>query len=394
MMAAITAANNDKKVILLEKNNSLGTKLRITGGGRCNITNAASSDKMLEKVVRNRKFLYPSFKAMSGQDLINTLKKLGLSLRIEEEGRVFPEGNKAEDVIALLKNQLIANNVDIRLNNEAKGLIVSENKIKGVSLGNGQTVMGDTVIISTGGQSYPYTGSNGDGYRLAKSVGHSIVPVRGSLVPIVIEELWIRQLMGISLEKVNITISGKRNKKNIISGGLVFTHYGISGPAVLQASAYILEYDRQEIPKLKIDLLPSISENQLNNLLINGINNRNDSLKNCLNSFLPKNFITALLKNTKINPEKQLNQVTKKERNQLLMALKRLELTVKSLGGLNEAIITAGGISVKEINPATMESKLIKGLFFTGEVIDVDALTGGYNLHIAFSTGYLAGLNS
>ncbi|SCZ01355.1 BaiN/RdsA family NAD(P)/FAD-dependent oxidoreductase [Alkaliphilus peptidifermentans] len=394
MMAAITAAGNNKQVVLLEKQQCLGSKLRITGGGRCNITNIATPDKMMENVIRNKKFLFPSFHSMTSQDLMRILKSKGIPLKVEEEGKVFPESNKSEDIIDYFIEELNRLNVKVYLNNEVKNLIIEDNHLKGVVLANGKELTGDSVIIATGGQSYPYTGSTGDGYRLAKSIGHHIIPIRASLVPIIIEEKWIQDLMGISFDSVNIYLKEKKSNKQITSGGLIFTHFGISGPAVLRMSAHIAGYNNKEIPKLKIDFLPDLTEDSLHNILKEGIqNNRNKSLKATLSQYLPKNFIVYLLKHLEIDIEVELNHLQKQQRHRIVQLIKGLELTIKGLGGLKEAIITAGGISVKEINPNTMESKLLKGLFFCGEIIDVDALTGGFNLHIAFSTGYLAGQN-
>ncbi|KAB3524951.1 BaiN/RdsA family NAD(P)/FAD-dependent oxidoreductase [Alkaliphilus serpentinus] len=395
MMAALTAARQNKEVILIEKNSELGKKLKITGGGRCNITNTASPEEMMKKTLRNGKFLYHSFNVFSSSILMKELEDGGVKLKVEEEGRVLPTSDSSQEIIDYFTKELRKNQVKILFNSSVKELLIDSNRVTGVLLSNDKIIEGNSVIIATGGLSYPSTGSTGDGYRIAKELRHRIVPVKASLVPLKLMEEWVINLMGISFENVRITTSIKNNKKTIVEGGLIFTHFGISGPAVLKLSSYLANIREKTYIPIIIDFMPQVSREALEELLLKGVEgNRNKSIKNTLGHFLPKAFTEKLLSIHQISSDDALNQLTKSNRNKILSSIMEFEATVIGSMGLKEAIVTAGGVDVKEINPKNMESKLVKNLYFAGEVMDVDALTGGYNLHIALSTGYIAGLNS
>ncbi|MBM7614095.1 BaiN/RdsA family NAD(P)/FAD-dependent oxidoreductase [Alkaliphilus hydrothermalis] len=394
LMAACTAATQNKKVILVEKNKEIGKKLMITGGGRCNLTNIATPDEMIKKTVKNGKFLYKALHGFTSQDLISYVEKRGVPLKVEEGGKVFPVTNLAKDIIALWDRLLQEHKVQILYGNTAKEIIFKDQKITGLKLDNNKIIEATSLIVATGGQSYPATGSTGEGYSLVTPLGHTIIPPKPSLVPIAISEEWIKELMGISLEKVRVTAGVDKKKKIVREGAMIFTHFGLSGPAILEMSAYLNQYLLEKSVKLRIDFLPDTTTEELESLLMEGQQGKNKALKTVINQLLPKNLTSKLLEVLKIDGDTNLNQLTKKNRNILVHNLKEMELTASGLRSLKEAIVTSGGVSVKEIDPKTMESKLIKGLFFCGEVIDVDALTGGYNLQIAFSTGYSAGLHA
>ncbi|WP_026477896.1 BaiN/RdsA family NAD(P)/FAD-dependent oxidoreductase [Alkaliphilus transvaalensis] len=392
IMAALTAAKSKKRVILIEKNNEIGKKLAITGGGRCNVTNTASPEDMIKKTVTNGKFLYSALNTFTSSDLMNLIKDKGVPLKVEAGGKVFPVSDRSRDIIHLWEEELKLHKVEAWYRNTVSKIIVENGEVVGIELEKGNKLSAGKVIIATGGLSYPATGSTGDGYRLAESVGHKIIPPKPSLVPLAISEDWIKNLMGISLEHVRITATP--NKKKIISEGpMIFTHFGLSGPTILEMSSYLNQYLIEKSVKLTLDLIPDLSEESVERIFLNLEHNGNKTIRSILTKYLPKNLISKLLEILEIDGEIILNQLTKKARSKLLSALKRTELTASGLRSIKEAIITSGGVSVKEINPKTMESKKIKGLYFAGEVIDVDALTGGYNLQIAFSTGYLAGSN-
>ncbi len=395
LMAACTAASLNKNVILIEKNKEIGKKLLITGGGRCNITNIANPDEMMKKTVTNGKFLYNALNSLNSQDLMEFIESKGVPLKVEEGGKVFPISNLARDVISLWETLLEHYKIQVIYGTTVKKIIVEDERIEGVELHNNKVIKGSSVIVATGGVSYPATGSTGDGYSLVEALGHHIVQPKPSLVPIAISEEWIKELMGISLEKVKITATTIKNKKISTEGPLIFTHFGLSGPTILEMSAYLNQYLIEKSVKLRIDLLPELSIENLEQFFLTAIKDSgNKIIRTTLNQLLPKNFIAKLLQVLNIDGELQMNQLTKKNRNLLQQTLKGMELTASGLRSIKEAIITSGGVSVKEINPKTMESKIIKGLYFCGEILDIDALTGGYNLQIAFSTGYLSGLNA
>lgn len=402
LMAAIMASQNPKnRVIVIEKNMEAGNKLLLTGGGRCNLTNSCSVDQIIKNTVNNGKFLFSSLDIFNNKDLIRFFEDHGLKLKEEEGGKIFPITNKAKDVIATLIRVLNENSVDIWYSTEVKDLNIRENSIDTVLLSNGNLIKADRVILTTGGMSYPKTGSTGDGHIIVENLGHSIAPIKPGLVPIEIKEDWVKGLMGISLENTeiicNIKEKNKENKKPKVikwTGPLIFTHYGISGPAVLNLSSYLNRYMGNCLIEIVIDLIPSVKSEQLENILITKDINKNESIFKILTRMLPKNLIIKLLEVFEINKETKVSDISKEESKKIIATIKSLKITPKGLRHINEAIITSGGISVKEINPKTMESKLVKGLYFAGEVIDIDAITGGYNLQIAFSTGYVAGSNA
>jgi len=394
IMAAATAAAKGVKVVLLEKNEKLGKKLYITGKGRCNVTNYGDIDDFYSNIVTNKKFLYSALQSFSNLQLIELLNSLGVKTKVERGNRVFPQTDKSSDIIKALQKHLQLNNVEIKLNTTVKKIIVQDNKITGVLLANDKHIFGEKVLIATGGMSYKQTGSTGDGYRMAQELGHSIVEPMPALVPLVIKEKWVKDLQGLSLKNVAVDaiISNKIKAKQF--GEMLFTHFGVSGPIILSISSLIKGYLKTPV-KLKIDLKPALSNEQLDARLQRDFDKYSGKhLKSSLDDLLPKKMIPVVLEVSGADIHKPVNQVTKKERELLIHTLKNLVLTVTGTRPLNEAIITSGGINVKEINPSTLESKIIKGLYFSGEVIDVDALTGGYNLQIAFSTGYLSGLSA
>jgi predicted Rossmann fold flavoprotein len=394
MMAAATAAANGQKVVLLEKNEKLGKKLYITGKGRCNFTNYGDFDNFINNTITNKKFLYSAYKSFTNYQLIELLESLGVKTKVERGNRVFPATDKSSDVLKALNAYLQINNVEIKYNTSAKKILVKDHQATGVSLTNGKELSGEKVLIATGGMSYRQTGSTGDGYAMARQLGHSIVEPKPALVPLVTKEKWVKELQGLSLKNVSAqaSINSKAGAEQF--GEMIFTHFGVSGPIILSISSLIKEYLNSTV-KLKIDLKPALSNEQLDARLLRDFNKYTGKhLKNALNDLLPQKMISPVLELSGLNAHIRTDQITKTERGLLVNTLKNLYLTVTGTRPLNEAIITSGGINVKEINPSTLESKIIKGLYFAGEVIDVDALTGGYNLQIAFSTGYLSGLSS
>ncbi|WP_082789077.1 NAD(P)/FAD-dependent oxidoreductase [Desulfolucanica intricata] len=394
MLGAATAAQKGLRVILLEKNEKLGKKLYITGKGRCNVTNYGDIDDFLNSITTNKKFLYSAFNSFNNYQLIELLNSLGVKTKVERGNRVFPASNKSSDVIKALHKLLQINNVEIRLNAEVKKVLVKDNHVTGVLIDNSSQVLGEKVLIATGGMSYRQTGSTGDGYRMAQQLGHSIIEPKPSLVPLVTKEKWVEDLQGLSLKNVTVQAIINNRVKAEQFGEMLFTHFGVSGPIILSISSYIRKYLDNHIT-LRIDLKPALSKEQLDARLLRDFDKyAGKHLKNSLDDLLPQRIIPVILNLSGLDIHKQVNQITKKEREQLVYTLKNLELTVTGTRPLNEAIVTSGGINTKEINPSTLESKIVKGLFFAGEVIDVDALTGGYNLQIAFSTGYLSGISA
>lgn len=393
MLGAAAAGARGLKVILLEKNGRLGKKLAITGSGRCNVTNYGDLDDFQNNIVSNGKFLYSSLKAFDNHGLIALLHSLGVKTRVEQDNRVFPVSDKSGDVIRALQKNLQANNVEIRLNSAVEEVLVRDGRAAGVRLADGSRVAGKNVLIATGGMSYRQTGSSGDGYKMAQQLGHSIVNPRPALVPLETRENWVKDLQGVALENVRVqALVGDRVKAEQ-TGELLFTHFGVSGPAILKISSYINKHEGLPV-KLKIDLDPGLSKEQLEARLLRDFKkNQGRYLKNALGGLLPQRLIPVILALAGVDGHKQVDQVTREERERVAHVLKNIILTVKRTRPLNEAIVTGGGVDTREINPSTMESKIVKGLYFAGEVIDVDALTGGYNLQIAFSTGYLAGIS-
>lgn len=391
IIAAGIAGSRGKDVTILEKNEKIGKKLFITGKGRCNITNNSPIEDFFDNVMNNKDFLYSSFYSFTNIDIINLLERYGLKAKVERGNRVFPLSDKSSDVIKALNKFLIDNDVNIILNTKVNSINRVNDKF--IIKSDNQEMLFDKLIIATGGKSYPSTGSTGDGYKFAEVLGHSITRIRPSLVPIEVQEDWLKELQGLSLK--NVKLSAYIKDKNIYEefGEMIFTHYGISGPVVLSMSNYLHKYLDKKI-KLSIDLKPSLDKNKLDNRVLRDFaENNNKHIKNALDDLLPQKLIPVVICLADINLEKSVNQITKDERERLINYIKDLSFTFKSFRPIEEAIVTSGGISTKEINPSTMESKIVPGLFFAGEIIDVDALTGGYNLQIAYSTGYLAGNN-
>ena len=411
MMAAITSAKQGNDVILLEKMKSCGRKLLITGKGRCNITSSLPMDKFIENIPENGKFLYSAFKNFTNQDIITLLKENNVNVKEERGNRIFPLSDRSLDVLQAFENEMKKNNVKICTETEVKEIKISDNTVNKViylnkKSGTLEEILTEKVIIATGGKSYPLTGSTGDGYKIAKELGHTITKISGSLVPLISknEDLQLCQSMqGLSLRNISMKIVDEEKNKKIYEdfGELLFTHFGVSGPTILSSSAHILRYKNVEELlqrgkiKLQIDLKPALNEEKLNLRLLRDFEKyKNKQIINSLNELLPKKMIEPVIKKAKIKNEKRINEITKQERENLIHVIKCFEITISGFRPIEEAIITRGGINVKEINPKTMESKLIEGLYFAGEIIDVDAYTGGFNLQIAYSTGYTAGLNS
>lgn len=394
MMAAIVAARNGHKIKLFEKNDKLGKKLFITGKGRCNLTNACDRDIFFNNVISNPKFLYRAFHELSTEDVINFFEKLGLKTKVERGNRVFPLSDKSSDVIAVMKDELNCLGVEICYKSEVSDIICEDGVFKGIKLKNSkEEFFGDAIIIATGGLSYPLTGSTGDGYKFAKKLGHSVTDLSPSLVPLYVSEDYIKDLMGLSLR--NIAITAYSGDKKIYSdfGELLFTHFGVSGPVILSTSRHIIPYmDSKDPVSLSIDLKPALSHTQLDARILRDFNEaKNKQYKNSLGQLLPNKLIDVIIRLSYIDPDKQVNSITKEERLRLVNLLKNFTLHISKLAPYNQAVITKGGINIKEIDPSTMESKLVKNMYFVGELLDLDALTGGFNLQIAWSTGYLAG---
>ena len=394
MMAAITAARRGFKVTLVEKNEKLGKKLFITGKGRCNITNAGDSEDLFNSIVTNRKFMFSSFNGFSKYDTLGFFDELGLHIKIERGNRVFPESDHSSDVIGALNRELKRLSVDVRLNTEVKDIIVNGGQATGVVVkcsGKESTIQADNVIVATGGNSYQSTGSTGDGYRFARKLGHSVTPIVPALVPFNVAEDWESDLQGLSLKNVSIVVLDGKQEIYSDFGEMLFTHFGVSGPLILSASSFAARRIKEHPLKLVIDLKPALSHEQLDERILRDFDEeKNKAFKNSLDKLLPKKMIPVIVRLSDIDGNKKVNEITKQERQKLVSLIKGLELTITGLRGFNEAIITQGGINVREINPTTMESKLVKNLYFAGEVLDVDALTGGFNLQIAWSTGYAA----
>lgn len=397
MMAAVTAAGKGHEVVLLEKNEKLGKKLFITGKGRCNLTNACDRQELFKNVTVNSRFLYSAFDAFDNQQTMDFFEEIGLPIKVERGNRVFPASDKSSDVIKVLSEELERRQVNVRLNSVVKE-INQENLQHVVCYINGGKTKKekfDACIVATGGLSYKSTGSDGDGYTFAKKIGHNITPLSPSLVALETEEDFPKRIMGLTLKNVTLTLENSKGKKlyNEI-GEMLFTHFGISGPLVLSASAYIAEQKRydKEIPRLFIDLKPGMSADELDQRLLKDFSKEaNKDFRNSLDALLPKTMTEEIVRLSGVDPFKKVNSVTKEERLALVNLLKHLELHVKALRPYEEAVITKGGINVKEIDPKTCESKLCPGLYFVGEVLDLDAFTGGFNLQIAWSTGYIAG---
>lgn len=392
IIAAGFAGSRGLDVTLFERNDKLGKKLFITGKGRCNVTNNSPISDFFDKVITNSSFLYSSFYSFTNEDIMNLIERYGVKLKVERGNRVFPISDKSSDIIKAFEKFLKDNNVKIKLNTRINNIEYNNGKFTLISE-NGYEDIFHRVIISTGGKSYPATGSTGDGYEFAKKLGHSIISLKPSLVPMEIEEDWVKSLMGLSLKNVTLKAFIRDRLVHEEFGEMLFSHYGISGPIVLSMSNVINKYENQKI-KLKIDLKPALSNEKLDERILRDFDLfKNKQIKNGLVKLLPQNLIPIVIRLSSIDESKPINQITKEERRKIVDTIKGIPLTFKKFRPIEEAIVTSGGVSTQEIDPSTMESKLVPGLFFTGEVIDVDALTGGYNLQIAYSTGYLAGMN-
>lgn len=391
IIAAGMIGSRGKDVVLIEKNERLGKKLFITGKGRCNITNSAPIEELFDNIVTNKTFLYSSLYSFTNENIIELLEGLGVKTKVERGNRVFPESNKSSDVIKAFEKFLDKNNVKIMLRSNVKSIIYNNRNFV-VTIGEEEYEF-DKVVIATGGVSYPTTGSSGDGILFAKRMGHNIVDLKPSLVPIEIDSIWTKDLQGLSLKNVSLKAYSANKLIQEEFGEMLFTHYGISGPIVLSISNHINKYLDKDL-KLEIDFKPALSVEKLDNRILRDFElYSNKQLKNALNDLLLQKLIPCVIELSNIDPEKTVNQITKEERSNLVNIIKGFPLKFKGFRPIEEAIITSGGVSTKQINPSTMESKIIPNLFFAGEVIDVDALTGGYNLQIAYSTGYLAGMS-
>ncbi len=401
MMAAITASENGNKVILLEKMESLGRKLLITGKGRCNITSSLNMEDFMSNIPGNGMFLYSAFKNFTNKDIIEFLKDEGLEVKEERGNRVFPITDKSKDVLECFIKKLKKLNVEIKYNTKVKKIIVENDKVVGVQTDK-CIIKADKVILATGGKSYPLTGSTGDGYYIAKELGHTITHIEPSLVPLEIYEKEIcKSLQGLSLRNVSVKLIDKDKNKILYEdfGEMLFTHFGVSGPTILSSSSHLVrernikeKFLNKKI-SLRIDFKPALTYEKLDERILRDFDEcKNKTFKNCLDKLLPHKLIPVIIRLSDINEIKRVNEIRKDERKNLVKLLKNFELNIQNFRPIDEAIITSGGINVKEINPKTMQSKLVEGLYFAGEIIDVDAYTGGFNLQIAYSTGYTAGL--
>lgn len=423
MLAAISSAKMGNEVTILEKMNMLGKKLLITGKGRCNITSSIPIDEFIKNIPGNGMFMYSCFNNFNNTDIIQMLEKEGVKTKVERGNRVFPVSDKSQDVRQALIRILEKLNVKVILNAKVEEILVTDEKIEnnkdkedkvnkivyGVRVnieGKNNDILADKIILATGGKSYPGTGSTGEGYEIAKKLGHTITKIQPSLVPLKASKdtsLEIcKELQGLSLKNVAITFRDIKNKKTIYEdfGEMLFTHFGVSGPIILSATAHLLRYKnieslmKEDSIVLNIDLKPALTLDKLDERILRDFNEeKNKAFKNSLDKLLPKKMIPIIIQLSEINPDKKVNEITKKERNKLAQILKKLEIKIDGFRPIEEAIITSGGINIKEINPKTMESKIVRNLYFAGEIIDVDAYTGGFNLQIAYSTGYTAGMN-
>ena len=402
MMAAITAAEYGNNVTIIEKNSDFGKKLLITGKGRCNITSSLYMSEFIKNTPGNGQFLYSAFQNYTNTDIIDFLKNQGLEVKEERGNRIFPVTDKSIDVLNCFKSKINELKIKKLFNTRVQKILVQNGEVLGVRTEK-EIIQTDKIILATGGKSYPLTGSTGDGYLIAKNIGHKVTEIRPSLVPLVIyEKNECKEMQGLSLRNVGIKIIDESKNKLIYEdfGEMIFTHFGISGPTILSGSAHLVRYKeidnlmKEQKIKLQIDLKPALTEEQLDERILRDFKEfKNKQFKHALDKLLPQKMIPIVIKKTKINEEKRVNEITKEERRNLVKVLKKFELTIKDFRPVEEAIITSGGINIKEINPKTMEAKLVKGLYFAGEIIDVDSYTGGFNLQIAYSTGYTAGMH-
>lgn len=387
IMAALSAAKNNE-VILIEKNKEIGMKLRLTGGGRCNITNNRDIEEFFDKIVNNNKFLYSALYTFSNYSLLEYLSSKGLEYKVELDEKVYTKSDKADEVIDLLKDDLINNDVNIKYNTTITDLIIEDNVIKGVITSYGEKVLGDKIIITTGGKSFPNTGSDGTMYSVLEKYGHTITPIYAALIPLVIKEEFVKKLQGVSMK--DVVVSAKIKKKKIEKrGDMLFTHFGVSGPAVLKLSSYVNKALTEGEVEITLDFLKDKSKEEISKIMRS---NTNKTVFNNLKGVLPQNFLKVVFEILGLS-EIKASDLKKEDEYKVIEYMKEMKLTARETLTIKAAQVTSGGVKVKEINASTMESKLIKNLYFAGEVIDVDAETGGYNLQIAFSTGYLAGMD-
>lgn len=387
IMAALSAAKNNE-VILIEKNKEIGMKLRLTGGGRCNITNNRDIEEFFDKIVNNNKFLYSALYTFSNYSLLEYLSSKGLEYKVELDEKVYTKSDKADEVIDLLKDDLRNNDVNIKYNTTITDLIIEDNVIKGVITSYGEKILGDKIIITTGGKSFPNTGSDGTMYSVLEKYGHTITPIYAALIPLVIKEEFVKKLQGVSMK--DVVVSAKIKKKKIEKrGDMLFTHFGISGPAVLKLSSYVNKALTEGEVEITLDFLKDKSKEEISKIMRS---NTNKTVFNNLKGVLPQNFLKVVFEILGLS-EVKASDLKKEDEYKVIEYMKEMKLTARETLTIKAAQVTSGGVKVKEINASTMESKLIKNLYFAGEVIDVDAETGGYNLQIAFSTGYLAGMD-
>lgn len=393
-VAAIFAARNGHQVELFEKNEKIGKKLFITGKGRCNVTNAGDMDVLFDAVKSNPKFLYSAFYSFTNEQAMDFFEELGVRLKVERGNRVFPESDHSSDIIHALKHELERLGVEIHFCTEVKDVLVEHEKFTGIVLKNGKKVSGDACVVATGGISYASTGSTGDGYRFAEKTGHKVTELYPSLVPMEVKEWYAKELQGLSLRNVQGTILDGKKKLYDEFGEMLFTHYGVSGPIIISASSVVGKKLQDKELTLQIDLKPALSREQLDQRVLRDFEeNKNKQFKNAVDKLFPAKLKPIMIELSGISPEKKVNEISKEERLCFVDLIKNFKMTLTGLRSYNEAIITKGGVSVKDIDPGTMKSKKISGLYFAGEVLDLDALTGGFNLQIAWSTGYLAGIS-
>ena len=402
MMAAITASENGNEVTIIEKMPSFGKKLLITGKGRCNITSSLYMSEFIKNTPGNGKFLYSAFQNYTNTDIIEFLKRQGLDVKEERGNRIFPVTDKSVDVLNCFKKRIDELKIQYKLNTRVEKILIKNNEVLAIRTDR-EIIQTDKIILATGGKSYPLTGSTGDGYKIAKDIGHTIVPIKPSLVPLeVYEKELCKKLQGLSLRNVGIKIIDTDRRKLVYEdfGEMIFTHFGISGPTILSGSAHLAKYKDidyllgKNYINISIDLKPALTEEQLDDRILRDFKEfKNKQFKHSLDKLLPQKMIPLIIELSKIDENKRVNEITKEERRNLVRLLKNFTITIKDFRPVEEAIITCGGINTKEIDPKTMESKIIKGLYFAGEIIDVDAYTGGFNLQIAYSTGYTAGMN-
>lgn len=393
-VAAIFAARNGHRVELFEKNEKIGKKLFITGKGRCNVTNAGDMDALFDAVKSNPKFLYSAFYSFTNEQAMDFFEELGVRLKVERGNRVFPQSDHSSDIINALKHELERLGVEIHLCTEVKDVLVEHEKFTGIVLKNRKKVSGDACVVATGGISYASTGSTGDGYRFAEKTGHKVTELYPSLVPMEVKEWYAKELQGLSLRNIQGTILDGNKKLYEEFGEMLFTHYGVSGPIIISASSVVGKKLQDKELTLKIDLKPALSREQLDQRVLRDFEeNKNKQFKNAVDKLFPAKLKPIMIELSGISPEKKVNEISKEERLYFVDLIKNFKMSLTGLRSYNEAIITKGGVSVKDIDPGTMESKKISGLYYAGEVLDLDALTGGFNLQIAWSTGYLAGIS-